>query len=164
LFASPHEKAGTRAGCYVDTSSVSQAFGRALHWIVTEVLGRNLPAWGSEQLSKEYRALFSAHVTRLLIATYWGGIRNNWTRACMLTDDTEGTLRKSYSRVGAMMIERMCRPGWSNPHHFDEEMDRIFRGEVIDWSRRPTPLADGGGDISRPRRGRRPFTDVPTSS
>lgn len=163
LFPSPHTTAHQRAGCHADTSSLSQTFGRALHWIVTEALGRELPAWGSDQLRCEYRALFSAHVSRLLVATYWGGIRSNWTRACMLTDDTEPTLRKSYSRVGALMIERMSRPGWTNPNHFDGEMDRIFSGEVIDWEPRSAPDADRADNRSHSTRGRRPRRKLPAT-
>lgn len=138
LFTSGHPASKVRDGCFHSPEFVSTRFGHMLHWMATEVLGHELPRWGSAELAQEYRALFSGHITRLLLATYWGGIRSAWTRATMLTDDTEETLRRSYSKVGARLIERFAKDDWTNPHFFDEEMDRIFRDEVIDWDSQPS--------------------------
>lgn len=62
---------------------------------------------------------------RLLIATYWGGIRGKWSIASTITDDSLVTLMRSYSKVSMRMAELKRVKGPENPHFFDATMDSI---------------------------------------
>ena len=63
--------------------------GRALHWVVREALGRDdVPGWNDPARTTKCRCLFGAHVMRLLLATYLGGLRQRWEETRHLTADT----------------------------------------------------------------------------
>lgn len=130
LFVSP--KARNASGRY-RSYALSKVCGRALHWICVHALKRTaIPtSWKARELRTEWRALMAAHVTRLLIGTYWGGIRDQWGKAARITDDTASTLTRSYSKVSARMEELMLVDGPENPHHFDDVMDRVEAGGTI---------------------------------
>ena len=64
---------------------LSKRFGQVLHRGCVAWLGRELPSW--EELGEEWRELWCMHVSRLLIATYWGSHREKWELAAELTDD-----------------------------------------------------------------------------
>lgn len=114
---------------------VSNILGRALYRMCREVLGLDLPEWESPELTKKFRALFSAHVVRTAAASYLGGLRGQWALAEELTDDEEATLRKHYSRVQRKMSDLQRAVGWTNPNHFDAVIDRMFaRYPEDDWA------------------------------
>ena len=82
--------------------SLSSLFGQTVHWIVRDVLGRTeVPAWDDPTRMTEWRGLFSAHASRSLIVTYWGGLRGDWLYACWLTGDTERTPAARYAHTFA---------------------------------------------------------------
>ncbi|HEU4648545.1 MAG TPA: hypothetical protein VFS33_05755 [Gemmatimonadales bacterium] len=117
------------------TDMVSDIFGSALYRMCREVLHLDLPPWDSSELTTKFRALFSAHVTRLAVGSYLGGLRNQWTEAEELTDDMEDTLRKHYSRVQKKWAELKHVTGSQNPHHFDAVIDRMrMRVPEDDWA------------------------------
>lgn len=117
-------------GAYVP-DAISESFGRTLHRICTEVLGRRLPPFGPE-LRQKYARVFSAHSSRLLLGTYLYGILGKKNEAAVLLNDTPQMVERRYSVVEASMVHKQ---GWEHPHFFDSYFDRIWnKGEVIDWS------------------------------
>lgn len=126
-------------------------FGRALHWVCREVLGRPLPDW--DDLGAEYFALFAPHVVRTLWASYWLGVRNQHTIECpaasfgstvsaagkrqsisatafaeLATNDTAKMLREEYEATTSSMKARMRQhaPGhWEHPATYDQWMDAL---------------------------------------
>jgi hypothetical protein len=121
--------------------SLSGRFGKFLHGFMRDVLGREVPDWGelrgrnADQSAKSvWRGIFGAHPARQLIATYVGGIRNDWGHASALTNDAIQTLQIHYTEVKPFFEDAMTRSGIEHPHHFDEVVDRLWRGEVIDWA------------------------------
>jgi hypothetical protein len=128
LFVSPRSRKAD--GRYTSTA-LSVICGRALHWVCIHALNRTgIPAWRDPARTTEWRSLLAGHVIRLLIATYWGGIRQAWERARILTDDTAETLVRSYSKVSARMEELKLVAGVENPTHFDAFMDQVEAGQV----------------------------------
>jgi hypothetical protein len=93
-----------------------------------------VPDWESSERTTEWRFLFGAHSIRTLIATYWGGVREDWAYASFLTNDTETTLRRAYNVAsGSSLQAKYAMKDWEHPKYFDEYMDRIRGGEEIDW-------------------------------
>lgn len=132
LFVSP--ESANHHGRY-SRESVARTFGKSLHWICREILGRDVPNWDSEEHRTEWRELFAPHVNRLLVGSYWGGVRGDWAYAEFLTDDTADTLKKSYDNSASDVLQRKYQlGGWEHPEHFDDLMDRIRAGEEIDWA------------------------------
>lgn len=114
----------------------SEKVGKTLLWIAGNVLGRDVPEWESKDRTTAWRELWVGHTIRLLIGTYWGGIRGKWTYAERLTDDTRRTLEKAYDRAASgAMQDKIKRDGWENPHHFDDVCDRLKEGKDVDWDR-----------------------------
>lgn len=127
-------------------------------------MGREgLPACAAEAARAGWPFLFSAHVVRLLVASYWLGIRktNGPTRdgldgvqqresgvevAMQLTTDVEYTLRVAYNAVSAKVEEQLRRPltepgtdtpSWSHPAAYDAIMDLTWwEGSRVDWAAR----------------------------
>ena len=136
LFPSAAAKAGAaRADC--SRTDIGPLAGRELHRVTRSFLRPNLPDW--EMLTAEWRGLWAIHILRLLTATYWGGVRNEWSLATYLTRDTEPTLRKSYNEIQEQVALYSGRDvtDWEHPQAYDHWMDRIFRRlEVFD------PLSD----------------------
>lgn len=123
-------------GAY-STQSISEMFGRVLHWICTATLGRALPAWGPE-LARAYPMVFSAHSSRLLLGTHLYGILDRKMDAAVLLNDTIRMVERRYSVTEASMIHRT---GWEHPRFFDAFFARIWdQNEVIDWDQED-PLA-----------------------
>jgi len=124
-------------------SMTSATFGRTLHRIATEVLGReSIPAWDDPALKREWRGLFAGHVSRLLLETYVGGVLGNFKRSCALTFHSEQVARKHYVAFTNLMEARMVLSGWDNPNYFDR-LYHLVRGEapgrdgrqlMIDWA------------------------------
>lgn len=105
---------------------LSDSFGRALHRICTELLARDLPAWGSEKLTEDYRGIFSAHIVRLLVATYLGGVRRDWEEAKYRTNDEEATLIKRYVHLSAWSKRHKHLENPEGLNWFDKVMDRVM--------------------------------------
>jgi hypothetical protein len=120
-------------------TNVSAHVGRELHYLVRRFLRPDVdghaqvPAW--EDLDDSWRGLWAQHVTRLLLASYVGGVRNDWSQAMYLTKDTEETLRHEYSVVNVAMEDKLGLDvtNWEHPNAYDRWMDRILKGrEVFD--------------------------------
>jgi hypothetical protein len=110
--------------------AVSDIYGRMLHWICTEVLGRELPEYG-QQLKRLYRAVFSAHSSRLLAGTHLYGVLQRETEAATLLNDTRRMVERRYSVAEASMIHKR---GWEHPRFFDDLFKRIWdENESVDW-------------------------------
>jgi hypothetical protein len=114
---------------------VSDAFGEALHRICVEVLGRKLPRWGSDELVKEYRGLFGGHIVRLMLATWFGGVCNNWEAATYRTNDEEVTLKRHYVHLSAWAKEREHREDPEGLRWFEKGLDRVLKMRSADDAR-----------------------------
>lgn len=121
----------------ISEDMLSEAYGQALHRICVDLLRRDLPAWGSPELTAAYRGLFSGHIARLIAATYLGGVRNNWQEATYRTNDEELTLRRHYVHLSAWAKEREHLESPEGLHWFDKVMDRVMKLRSADnrrWS------------------------------
>lgn len=131
----PREAYAAMHGCFTE-DHLSNIFGRRFHEFVRDVLGHQVPSWDDPKRTTEWRGMFTAHIIRLLVGTYFGGILNDWAAACYLTDDTEDTLRRSYNRVGDRVGALRHVVGIENPNHFDAVIRRaLSRQQQDDWSR-----------------------------
>ena len=116
-------------GCYVP-GTVSQTFGRMLHWVCTEALGRDLPTFGPD-LRERYPRVFSAHSSRLLLGTHLFGILRRPTEAAVLLNDTTRMVERRYSVTEASMLHKT---GWEHPRYFDDLFERVWdQREAVDW-------------------------------
>lgn len=113
---------------------LSDSFGRSLHEICVTVLGRVLPGYESPELTAKYRGLFAAHIVRLLVGTYFGGVRDRWRDAEYRTNDAEITLRRHYNRLSDWFEERMHVRGPEGVHWFDAVIDRVLERRAEDSS------------------------------
>lgn len=133
LFVSPvrsEEPFAAATGAF-KSEFVSAAYGAALHWMCVEVLGRDLPPFRSKELRTKYRSLFSAHVSRLLAATYLYGIRQRLTEAMTFIDDTAEVVARRYTVVESSLIGKR---GWDDPNFFDEQFDQLWEArERVDF-------------------------------
>lgn len=115
-------------------SSLTEVFGRAMHEVCTKLLHRELPAYDDPGLAAQWRGIFSGHITRTQIASYIGGIRGQWPLAEFLTNDTEKTLRTTYSLLQQSFDEHRTRRDWECPTWFDAVIDRAMaRHPGDDW-------------------------------
>ncbi len=92
------------------------------------------------QLSSAQRAACTLHRTRLLLTSYWGGVRDDWKHAMHLTSDTESTLREHYDvSVSNHIRDQLARQqnGWRHPRWFDGLMDALRAGQTFDWTQHP---------------------------
>lgn len=79
-------------------------------------------------LARAQRVACTLHRVRLLIGTYWGGARDDWTYAEHLTSDLKKTLEEHYSAtISAVVMDQINgRPDdWRHPRHLDDLMDAI---------------------------------------
>lgn len=114
-------------------TDVSELAGQELHRVVRSYLRPELPAWG--QLDNRWRALWAMHATRLLISSYWGGVRDDWKYAKFLTLDEEETLRRKYTTLDEGLQDYLTleRGNWEHLNAYDPWMDRLCRHrEVFD--------------------------------
>ena len=121
-------------------AGLSKRFGRVLHKVMKHALGRSVPRWRElsgrhavADVRRKWRAIFNAHITRLLIATYTGGLREKWGFASWLTDDEVATLENHYLEVKSIFQDAGKKRGIEHPHHFDDVVDRLWDGDVLDW-------------------------------
>ncbi len=124
----------------------SEEFGEALHWVARHALGRSVPDMDSDERRELYRGIFSMHISRLFIGTYWLGVRTDLARegidrAMHLTDDTEGALRDDYDAVDAAIREARrvylhdSEERWQHPDAYHVFMDRLYALEILDWAK-----------------------------
>jgi len=115
---------------------LSQRFAKVFHEFIGEQLSREIPAWDDPARTQgEWEGLFSGHITRTLIATWFGGICGDWETAAWLTNDAEATLREHYSAVADRVHELAHAEGWENPRWFDVVLARAeMRKAGDDWS------------------------------
>lgn len=116
---------------------LSDTFGAALHRICVEVLRRELPAWGSKELVDDYRGLFGAHIVRLMVATWFGGVCGNWEAATYRTNDEEVTLRRHYVHLSAWAKEQEHRDGPEGLRWFERVVNRVLHLRSADDARWP---------------------------
>lgn len=135
LFVSPCSTREEHGG--YTPARLSKNFGKVLHWMMREVFGRDVPTWkqlaADKTLRHKWRGLFGAHATRLLIATYWGVVRERWSIARELTNDKIVTLQSFYGVFEGWVAEARARQGIENPDHFNDLVDRLRGGAIIDW-------------------------------
>ncbi|MFN8650587.1 MAG: hypothetical protein U0133_16145 [Gemmatimonadales bacterium] len=123
------------------TDTVSTKYGQALYWVCKHVLKRELPSWKEIQGMPEWRGLFGAHGSRLLIATYWGSVRQDWSLTMVLTDDTLKMLGKAYAKPNATLVAAGAIKGRENPHFFDAVLDDIVKNGSVVWFDDLSPAA-----------------------
>jgi hypothetical protein len=91
--------------------------------------------WEEMRCDPTWRSLWAPHIARLLIASYWGGVRDDWDTAVYLTTDQRSTLEGEYAIVAADIKERTGRQitHWEHPKAYDAWMDRMYYDrEVFD--------------------------------
>lgn len=136
----------TRADRAYNKNRASEVFGKALHWVARHALGRDVPDLETIDAASEYRAIFAIHISRLLIATYWLGVRTDIgregiNRAMHITDDTERALRDDYDAVDDVIREARrvyvheSGDRWQHPDAYNAYMDRLWSLEVLEWTR-----------------------------
>lgn len=106
----------------------SDRFGRALYWIAVNAMGRDLPAWDS--LDTKWRALWSAHISRLHIASYWMLVRpgdGGVLLATHLTMDKADTLQKYYAEFNKLYLDAPKDGTPEDPAVYDPWIDRLIR-------------------------------------
>ena len=102
-----------------------------MYWVLTEVLGRKLPPFGSDELKRTYPRLFGPHVVRLQAGSFIYGILGRVAPAQTLLNDTLQTVGKRYTVVEASMVHKT---GWEAPLFFEELFRRVWDdNEVLDW-------------------------------
>lgn len=122
----------------------------ALYAVIRYIHGDAVPATRGE-LTPARRAACTLHRTRLIIASYWGGVRNDWEHAMFLTSDKESTLREHYTAtVSNLVRDQLARQddGWRHPRWFDGLMDELRAGKSLEWERQPlvqSIVAERGG-------------------
>lgn len=140
LFVSPQARPTKPHGNYGE-KTVSDFVGQVIYTIARHVLGRELPDWEEIDRDSEFRSLFAAHVTRLLLGSYWGGIRDDWKYASVLTEDSENVLRDHYSEYQMVMEEWKDSPVvWMRPNYFDSLMNRVRSREAVNWDKETKKL------------------------
>lgn len=118
---------------HISPDMLSEIFGRALHEICMKVLGQtDLPEWGDASLTETHRSLFCAHIVRLLVGTYFGGVLGDWTTAEYRTNDRELTLRKHYNLLAPWFTQRMHKQSHENPRWFDRVIARVLEARDCD--------------------------------
>lgn len=114
----------------------------ALYAIIRYIHGDAVPATRKE-LTPAQRAACTFHRTRLIITSYWGGVRSDWEHAMHLTSDKESTLREHYNAtVSNLVRDQLARQdaGWRHPRWFDRLMDELRAGKICEWERQPLVL------------------------
>jgi len=99
----------------------------ALYAVIRLLHGDAVPATRA-QLSRAQRVACTLHRIRLLLTTYWGGVRGEWAYAEHLTTDMESTLKEHYNaQISAVMMDQLQSQldDWRDPRHFDLLMDAI---------------------------------------
>jgi hypothetical protein len=96
------------------------AFSRALLWCAREALGRKLPEDEAE-LRRQFRSLFGPHIGRLLLGTYFHGIRGMTTYVMGLIDDTRQMIERRYSVTEPSLLNLR---GWEEVRFLDPLVDR----------------------------------------
>jgi len=112
---------------HLSRTDVSPLIGRELHTVVRAFLRPEIEAW--EDLGPKWRCIWCAHILRLLNATYWGGVRDDYPSAMWLTMDSRRTLEKEYVVLDPYIRDqRGLNPGhWENPNAYDAIMDRLSK-------------------------------------
>lgn len=124
-------------------TDVSGLIGEEQHYEVRSFLRPELPAW--DDLDNSWRCLWAAHILRLLVATYWGGVRGDWEQAKWLTMDSKVTLDREYVVLDPYIRERCAldKKSFENPSAYDELMDKLCREQKLvdplDQARLPMP-------------------------
>lgn len=108
-------------------TNLAQKAGQELHRMA-RILRPGLPDWTHVSGDPRWRALWTIHSTRLLIASYYGGVRKDWDTAVYLTTDEEKTLRDEYVVVSHALNDRfgLDSSHWENPSAYDPWIDRIY--------------------------------------
>ena len=123
LFPSPR-KVSREEG---SSSTLGQGIGKELHYVVRRWLRPDLPKW--DDLGNKWRGLWATHILRLLIVSYWGGVRKEWGIAMFLTQDTEAQLRAEYSEVDEGLVDLLGGDvtHWEHLKAYDPWMDRLYK-------------------------------------
>lgn len=132
LFPSPSTQTTRQDQSRQDLSAKA---GQELHHVVRTWLRPELPTWNEIQGDPDWRELWAMHITRTLIASYWGGVRDEWGIAEYLTTDSIDTLKSDYNEVAHEIRDRLGHDSshWEHPHAYDAWMDRLYRDrEVFD--------------------------------
>lgn len=120
-----------------------QLIGITLHHIARECFGRDVPAWDdlTGDAALTWWGIWSAHVTRLLVASYWNGVRDNEDGvATYLTLDELEALDKDYTVCNTYLRDRLGgdTSHWEHPRAYD----RWIKAMYDDWRARINPLDD----------------------
>jgi hypothetical protein len=141
--------------------SISNNFGRVLHWVCVSVLRLNdrpgllpedrIPAWRElrgyrrlkstdperYRLLKAWSNIFCGHYTRNAFGAYFGGLRQKWAYTGERTDDSQRTLLAHYSHLYPGIGQEQQVEGPGNPHFYDALIDRMVNNPTyakIDWT------------------------------
>lgn len=96
LFVSSHAKSLADSAWSESTIRVDRV-GRTLHWMATEILGRDdLPAYDRLDRAGEWKAAWALHENRKDAATIGGRLMGEWAWAEEMSMDERDTLTESY--------------------------------------------------------------------
>lgn len=138
-------------------AALSKRFGRFLHRLCRDLLdlrdeeGRTIPTWAElraatpdgKALRLKWRGLWNAHVLRQLIATFIGGLMQNWIEAVARTHDTIATLQNIYLNHEALVNDLNKRVGIQRADWFVPVCRRLIAGEEIVWATFDPQCPDG---------------------
>ncbi|HEY0970901.1 MAG TPA: hypothetical protein VGE02_08025 [Gemmatimonadales bacterium] len=138
-------------------AALSKRFGRFLHRLCRDLLdlrdeeGRTIPTWSElraatpegRELRLKWRGLWNAHVLRQLIATFIGGLMQNWIEAVARTHDTIATLQNIYLNHEALVNDLNKNVGIQRADWFVPVCRRLVAGEQIDWATFDPQRPDG---------------------
>ncbi len=141
------QKRKRKHGGYTE-AALSKRFGRFLHRLCRDLLdlrdeeGRIIPTWpelradtpDGKALRLKWRGLWNAHVLRQLIATFIGGLMENWVECVARTHDTIATLQNIYLNHQALVNDLNKKVGIQRADWFVPVCKRLIGGEQIDWT------------------------------
>jgi hypothetical protein len=164
LFLSPEAKPGN-----LTYWNLPIAFVRGFSGMLRDIFKISLPPLKGRGKTR-WAGLLSPHATRLLWASYWGGVRGHhgprvegghrlsgWEIAVHATTDCEEVLRRDYTVVSAWAKNASrtastvgkgdqagARELWRHPHAYNAWMDRTYcHGGPLDWETERVPLPPG---------------------
>ncbi len=131
------------SGAYNRDHVSVQLIGITLHQIARDCLGRDVPAWDdlTGDAATKWWGIWSAHITRLLVASYWNGVHaNDEGIASYLTLDESQALDKDYTVCNNYLRDRLGgdTSHWEHPKAYDRWMLAMY----TDWRIRMNPLDD----------------------
>jgi hypothetical protein len=108
-------------------STFAQRIALAMYDVIRFLHGDAVPP-SRKDLPTPPRKACTLHRLRLLLAVYWGGVRDDWEYAEFLTSDLRSTLEEHYrAEIDAEMANLLqgASNDWRDPRYFNDLMDAM---------------------------------------